>query len=145
MRPQGIALCLYITCQVVDYLCVCHQEPLRLLDILFRLTLVDNIRQCFWCTIYSTIVSLFFFPSFLRSSPPQENCFWASEEWEDFRPGLLLHLPGCPGRACWVPAWWSWCGSGWVPVLPHWWPPRGHRQDGDTPRAACGWHPPLGC
>ena len=87
----------------------------------------------------------FFFTSFPRSSALEANCFWTSGEWEGFGPGLLLHLPRYPGWASWVHAWWSRCGSGWVPVLPHWWPPHRHGEDGDIYRTAYKWHPQPGC
>lgn len=125
---------------------MCHHEPLRGLAFYPGSSSWQN-HTVFWCRMYSTIVCLFlsFFRFLPRSSAPEANCFWASGEWEGFGPGLLLHLPGYPGRAGWVHAWWSWCGSGWVPVLPHWWTPHRHREDGDIHRAAYRWHPQLGC
>lgn len=144
MRPQGSTLCFYRKFWVVGHLCVCVTKSLWGPGHFTQALTSWQIQAMFWCHIYSAIVSSFFFTFFLRPSALEANCFWASGEWEDFNSGLLLHLPGCPGRAGRVHAWWSRSGSGWVPVLPHGWPPRGHREDGDIHRTAYKWRPQFG-
>lgn len=140
MRLQGS------TCVIFKMLSCWMSRAAEVLDILPTQAHTSPQNQTvFWGHICSTIVSLFFFTSCLRSSTPEANCFWASGEWEDFRPGLLLHLPGHPGRAGRVRARWSRRGTGWVPVLSHWRTPYGLREDGDTHRAAYRRRSPGGC
>lgn len=142
IEQRPVLLCKMLICWSLIYVPPWASEGLGILPRLKQLTKSDNV-------LVSYILYHCFFLSFFRflprSSAPEANCFWASGEWEGFGPGLVLHLPGYPGRAGWVHAWWSWCGSGWVPVLPHWWTPHRHREDGDIHRAAYRWHPPLGC